>query len=115
MKTYADCIPCLIRQSLESVRLATSDEVVHELVLRDILRATSGMDFHQSPPVMAQQFRRRIRELTGQSDPYRDVKDRFNRFALDDYPNLSDWVERSVSPLETAIRLAIAEIGRAHV
>ena len=86
----------------------TPDETVHELVLRDVLRAASDMDFHQSPPVMAQRFHRRIREITGQSDPYRVVKDRFNRFTLDHYPNLQRWVERSVSPMETAVRLAIA-------
>ena len=108
MNTYFDCIPCLIQQALNCVRLVTPDEAVHELVLRDVLRAATEMDFHQSPPAMAQHFHRRIRELAGQSDPYRDVKDRFNRFALDHYRDLLHWIERSVSPMETAVRLAIA-------
>ena len=66
------------------------------------------MDLRQSPPVMAQRIHRLIRELTGESDPYRVIKDRFNRLALDVYPELKARVERSADPLETAIRLGIA-------
>ena len=44
----------------------------------------------------------------GQSDPYRQIKDRFNRMALELYPTLRDWVEESDNPMETAVRLAIA-------
>ena len=44
MKTYFDCIPCFIRQALDSARLVTEDETVHEQVLRNVLQATSEMD-----------------------------------------------------------------------
>ena len=41
MKTFLDCIPCIVRQTLDSVRLVTSNEAVHERVLREVLRATA--------------------------------------------------------------------------
>ena len=108
MKTFFDCIPCFVRQSLDSVRMITPDEAIHEQLLREVLRALGEMDLRQSPPAMGQHVHRLIRELTGQADPYRRVKDRFNRLALDIYPRLKARVECSTKPLEAAVRLAVA-------
>jgi len=108
MKTFFDCIPCIVRQTLDSVRLVTPDETVHQRVLREVLRTAAEMDLRQTPPEMAQWIHRRIREHTGQSDPYRQIKDRFNRMALKLYPTLQGWVEDSDNPMETAVRLVIA-------
>ena len=108
MKTFFDCIPCIIRQTLDSVRLVTPDETVHQRVLREVLRAAAEADLHQTPPEMAQWIHRRIREHVDQSDPYRQIKDRFNRMALKLYATLQDWVEDSDNPMETAVRLVIA-------
>jgi len=79
MKTFFDCIPCLIRQALASVRLVTPDERVHEQVLREVLQAASRMDLNQPPAAMSQAVHRRIRELCRNGDPYRVSKVRFNR------------------------------------
>jgi len=108
MKTYFECIPCLIRQTFEAARLTTDDKAIHEQVIRKILRAASEMNLRESPPFMAQRIHRLIRQMTGDNDPYRDIKDRFNHFALELYPELKERVERSRTPLDTAIRLAIA-------
>ena len=37
MKTYFDCIPCFVRQTLDSARLATDDEQIYEQVVREVL------------------------------------------------------------------------------
>ncbi|NQT16540.1 MAG: DUF89 family protein, partial [Planctomycetes bacterium] len=108
MKTFFDCVPCIVRQTLDSVRLLTENETFHEQVLRDVLRAAAEMDLHQTPPEMAQWIHRRIREHVGHSDPYRQIKDRFNRMALTLYPTLRDWVDQSDFPMETVVRLVIA-------
>lgn len=108
MKTFYDCIPCFIRQALDAARLATEDEAIHERVLREALRVAADMDLKQSPPSMAQHIHRAIREWTGQGDPYREIKDRFNRMALELYPTLQEWMAESDEPIETAVRLAIA-------
>ena len=88
--------------------MITSDEAIHERLLREVLRVLGEMDLRQSPPAMAQRIHRLIRELTGESDPYLAAKDRFNRLGLNIYPELKARVEHSADPLETAIRLAIA-------
>jgi len=108
MKTFFDCIPCIVRQTLDSVRLVTSDEEVHERVLREILCAVGEMDLDRTPPEMAGWIHRRIREHIGESDPYRQVKARFNRVAQKLYPTLQGWIENSDHPMETTVRLVIA-------
>ncbi len=108
MKTYFECIPCLLRQTLEAARLTTDDASIHEQVLRKVLRAASEMNLQESPPFMAQRIHRIVRQITGNNDPYHDIKDRFNYFALELYPKLKERIERSREPLDTAIRLAIA-------
>jgi uncharacterized protein with ATP-grasp and redox domains len=108
MRTYFDCIPCFVRQVLDSVRMITDDTQVHETILREALRMASEMDLSQSPPAMAQKIHRFIRLTTGISDSYLDVKNRFNTLALQMYPELKQRIETSTDPLETAVRLAIA-------
>ena len=108
MKACFDCTACLIRQTLDCALFHTDDEAAHEQLLRHVLRMLSRMDLRQSPPVMAQPIHRKIREFTGQGDPYRDLKDRFNRLGLELYPALKARVDASDDPLETAVRLTIA-------
>lgn len=108
MKTYFDCVPCFVRQVLDSVRMTTDDTRLHEKVLREALSMASEMDLNQSPPAMAQKIHQFIRKMTGISDPYLDVKNRFNKLALQMYPDLRMRIDTSTDPMETAVRLAIA-------
>ena len=108
MRIFLDCIPCFVRQTLDSVRLITDDEQIHEQVMREALCLACKMDLRQSPPAMAQKIHRLIRKLTGVQDPYLEIKNRFNKMALKMYPELREQVQASTDPFETAIRLATA-------
>jgi len=108
VRTYFDCIPCFLRQTLDALRRVTGDEAVQEKVLRSVLRAAGEMDLGQSPPAMGQVIHRLIREATGNPDPYREVKERLNRFALELYPGLRRRVEEADDPFAAAVRLAAA-------
>ncbi len=105
MKTYLDCIPCMIRQAFDSARLATRDETVHERILREALVAASELDLRQPPPAMAQRVHRRIRELTGNNDLYREAKEYQNRLALDLYEQFCHVVACANNQLESALRV----------
>jgi uncharacterized protein with ATP-grasp and redox domains len=76
--------------------------------MRNALRLAGNMDLRQSPPAMAQKIHRIIRKLTANPDPYRQVKQRFNRLAMEMYPDLKERVETSADPFETAVRFAVA-------
>ncbi len=108
MKIFLDCIPCFVRQSLDSVRLATDDKQIHEQVVREVLRLAADLDMRQSPPAIGQQIHRLIRKLVGHNDPYHGIKRQFNNLALKLYSGLRKQVVSSDDRLETAVRLAIA-------
>ena len=108
MKTSLDCIPCLLRQSLDTARLVSTNPSVHEHIIRDALSWAVEMDLNQSPPAMAQRIHRRLREITGVDDPYRETKDWQNRVAMELIPALRAEVEAASDPLLMAARLAIA-------
>jgi uncharacterized protein with ATP-grasp and redox domains len=108
MKTCLDCIPCFVRQTLDSVRLMTADEEIHEEILRRTLSIAADIDMRQPPPAVAQKIHRVIRQLTGDPDPYRNIKSKYNTLALEMYPQLKAMVENSLNPFETAVRLSAA-------
>lgn len=108
MHTTLDCIPCFTRQTLNAARFITDDPEIHHRILRNVLRMIAGMDMSQSPPAMGQAIHRQLRKMTGVKDPYRVVKARFNKLALDMLPDLRRRVQASSDPLITALRMAIA-------
>ncbi|MBN1902549.1 DUF89 family protein [Candidatus Sumerlaeota bacterium] len=108
MKTSLDCIPCFLRQSLEAARFVTNDSRVHEKIMRDILRISADLDMSASPPLVGQIIHRRLRLLAHKEDPYREVKDRFNRMALDILPEWEAKMKTAEDPFALALRLAIA-------
>jgi damage-control phosphatase, subfamily I len=108
VKTYLECLPCIVRQSLEGAMHATDDETLQEEVLRRSARAISEMDLHEPSPVMIGTMHRIIREVTANADPYREAREICNRNALQLYPRMKEIVEQSSNPFETALRLAAA-------
>lgn len=108
MKTSLDCIPCLLRQSLDAARLVSPYPSVHEQIIRDVLHWTGEMDLNQSPPAIAQRIHRRLRELVGVTDPYREAKNWQNRVAMELIPKFRAEVMDAKDPLLLAARLAIA-------
>ena len=55
MRTFLDCVPCFVKQALDAARLVSTDEAVHERVLRGVLDVASLIPFDRSPPHMARE------------------------------------------------------------
>lgn len=108
MKTYLDCLPCLLSQALKAARMATDDEAVQRQVINAIAGMIPELPLELSPPEIAQRGYRLIREVTGNDDPFRKVKAETNRAALAIYPRLQQLVQQSPDRLFTACKLAIA-------
>jgi damage-control phosphatase, subfamily I len=108
VRTRLDCVPCLVRQAVDAARMASDDPVVHEAVLRRVLRELSVFDLSASAPAMARRIHRTVRELSGEPDPYRAVKERTNELALELMPEVRERVAAAADPLEMAVRMAIA-------
>lgn len=108
MKMSIDCIPCITRQAAEAVEMVGSDIGGRERLLRRLLRDLAESDWNQMPVAIAQRIQRTVRARTGHADPYRALKDRMNRIALELRPALSAAARQTPDPRAAAVRLAIA-------
>jgi len=107
MKTYLECIPCFIKQSLEAARMATDDEGVQAEVLREVMKHLQNISFKNSPPELSREVHQIIKRITKSEDPYRKVKNQSNVIAEKEYPYLKKLIEESDDPLLMAIKLSI--------
>jgi uncharacterized protein with ATP-grasp and redox domains len=108
MKTYLDCLPCLMSQALKAARVATDDEEVHRRVLDAIAGIIPGLPLGLTPPEIAQQGYRVIYQIIGDSDPFRKAKVEANQMVLALYPRLKRLLADSQDSLLIACKLAIA-------
>lgn len=108
MKVYLDCFPCFLRQALEAARMAGNDERVHRKVLNAVMYRLMDLGLDVTPPKVGQAVHRTIREFTCNDDPYREIKARYNKIALDMLPRLKAIVRQAEDPLLIASKIAIA-------
>ncbi|MCF8299400.1 MAG: ARMT1-like domain-containing protein [Saprospiraceae bacterium] len=108
MKTYLDCIPCFILQTLRTARLTTKDEEKIKELLDSVGSLIKDFSLENTPPHMGDKIYKEIRIITGVNDPYKKTKESNIQEALSLYPELKEIVRKSENPLLTAIRLAIA-------
>lgn len=108
MKSCLECVPCFARQTFDAVRFATDDIALREVILREVLAEVAGMSWDQSPPHVSTVIHRIVRERTGNTDPYKQVKERSTRTALDFCARHLDDLLAGRDPFEAAARLAIA-------
>lgn len=107
MKTYLECVPCFIKQSLEATKMVTNDKKIQTKVLKEILKHLSNASFDSSPPELSREVHEIIRNVTQTEDPYKKVKDQSNEMAKKLYPHLKKLVKESKDPLLMSIKLAI--------
>jgi len=108
MDAHLDCIPCLLRQTLEAARLAAADPPGQEHILRAAAGLIAELPRSQPPPRMAAQVQRLIRRLAADDDPYRQLKQQHNRLALQALPRLQAQLAAAADPFELAVRHSIA-------
>ena len=108
MKISFDCIPCTINSFLKLLNQNILPEDKHEEAVKKLLSTLSGENFHQSPASLGRKVHRIIREITGNPDPYRAIKDKSNVMMLEHEGRLREKIFESDDPLSTALRLAIA-------
>ena len=106
MKTYLECYACFLRHGLEAARIAGLDEIQQKQVLNGIMEILKAMDLAATPPQIAQIIHKRIRDLSGNTDPYKEMKEEQNRCLLEMEGDLQRHISDSVNPLLGAIKLA---------
>jgi len=108
MRSSLECQPCLTRQALEVARIVSDDEALHARVLKRVMKVLSKIDYRLPPPQIAYSVYGAVNKATGCADPYLQIKERSDGMALECYPWAKETVSKSASPLDTAMKLAVA-------
>lgn len=108
MKTYLDCLPCMLRQALESARMTDADVEQQRAILNRVMELLMEVSVSSTPAETGYHVHRIVREMTGVRDPYKLVKEEATRNALQLLPCLREIVAQAGDPLAQAVRIAIA-------
>lgn len=118
MKAKPDCIVCMFRQALNTLRLITDDPEVHRMVLSKIARWVADTSLDNTPAGLSQPVYDIIAEATGVRDPYEKEKKKNNEIALKLLPELKSIVDSAEDPLGAALHIAAAgnmiDLGIGH-
>lgn len=108
MEANLDCIPCAMRHALEASRMATEDKSLQEKALKKVAEELSTVPIDGTPLSISHRALRIVGEVTGVSDPYNELKTKYNKKIMDMYPELKRKVTTSDDRLLTAVKLSIA-------
>ncbi|RLD39550.1 MAG: hypothetical protein DRI74_00465 [Bacteroidetes bacterium] len=108
MRTYLDCIPCFMQQTLRAGRLATNDEDKIKQLLDETGDLIKHIPMDKTPAEVGEVIYAKVREITGIYDPYKEIKVTSIAEAKLMLPTLKGILEKSENRLLTAIRMAIA-------
>jgi len=107
MKAQLECIPCIMKQALNTARRATNDLVEIRTILAKTAEYVATLNLDTTPADASNYAYRVTSEVTGVSDPYEDDKKRYNELCLEKTPALRKAIDSADDPIRTAVRLAI--------
>ncbi len=103
-----DCIPCFYRQALEAARITGANEIIQKKIIDELSQLIPNFSLDANPPEMGRTIYTLVREMTGVKDPFKEIKENSNKFALKLYPKFKQEIKNSEDKLLTAIKLSIA-------
>ena len=108
MKLGLDCLPCILRMALRSARLVTKDVELQKKIMIEVIKSFESISWDLMPIELAFIVNRVITEMTGNPDPFKELRKRSNDAVLKIYPELKRMIEDSSDKLETAVKLSAA-------
>jgi len=106
MKTYLDCIPCFLKQTIEAARITGADEKLQKKIMGEVCRIIPDFPLDASPPQMAVKIHKIVREFTSNKDPYKKIKQDSQKLALNMYSRLKEQLSQAQDSLSLAVKIA---------
>ena len=103
-----DCVVCSINGTLNLFKKGLLDSKYQEEILRRILEYYSKVDYNQLTISVGKQVKKIIQEVSGISDPFKPLKDKYNKKAIEYCKKYETSIKNDANPLNKSMRLAIA-------
>jgi uncharacterized protein with ATP-grasp and redox domains len=108
MKSDLECLVCMMKQALNTVRIVTSDRDKQREVMERVAVLAQKTDLALSPAVISQQVYDIIFKVTGERDPFHIMKRKTNAAAMAMLPELRTILAEAEDKLVAALHLAAA-------
>lgn len=106
MKAAPECIPCMLRQVLNTARRVTDDPWLHRKVLNEIMQQLVRTDFDRSPAELVSEIERIAHRPLGTTDPFAADKRAHATAARAIEARLREAIARAPDPLHAALQAA---------
>lgn len=106
MKMQEKCLPCVVNQAIKVADMVGMKEKGN--LLRRVFSYLSKVDYNAitSPELIGEIFSI-IKEETGNQDPYKETRQKYNKMFLERLPAYEKEIEQSKNPFEEAVKYAI--------
>lgn len=107
MQIQPECVPCLLKRCLYETNL------VDESLGPEVMKRAMGIlnEWYKDPAVSAEVatvVHRAVYDILGTDDPYKEMKDRSNKVALELYPRAEEFMDGSDDRFKAAVICSIA-------
>ncbi len=104
-----DCIPCILKMTISSLRRLSLDEKAVKALYADILQipALRGQIWDITSPGIIENVWQKIIATVNNRDPFYELKSSQNEQILELYPFLEKMVNEAPDPLKMAVKLSI--------
>jgi uncharacterized protein with ATP-grasp and redox domains len=106
MNMQLDCLPCFLRQALEASRMASDDRMVQQKILMESLKIIEEFESYRYAPEVGRAIHSIVKRITGNGDPYRQLKANNLKLAEEYYPTLKHYCFHQDKANEVLIKIA---------
>ncbi len=106
MQVFLDCLPCVLRQALESARQATDDEAIQQQIMTEVIGELTHYATFANAPDIARTVQGIVKTHTGNPDPYQAIKQRDLAAAKAQYPIVYEQFLQKDDALYWALKAA---------
>jgi uncharacterized protein with ATP-grasp and redox domains len=108
VKPTPDCIPCILRQVLNTARKIADDPWLHRKVLNEVMQHLQRADFDRSPAELVTEAERIAGRALGSTNPFAEDKLAHLATARALEAKLRESIARAQDPLYAAVKVAVA-------
>ncbi|NMB99155.1 MAG: DUF89 family protein [Thermoanaerobaculaceae bacterium] len=107
MKTEMACIPCIMKQAYNTARRATENEKDIRKILNKTAEYLKKLKFDTTPADASNYVYQITGKITGNDDPFKNEKKKYNEICKNMLPNLQKIIDQSEEKIYTSAKIAI--------
>lgn len=106
MEIFLDCLPCVLRQVLEALRMATDKPEIQAKIMEESIEILADYKSYRCSPDIVKDMHQVVKRLTGVSDPYKAIKERDINASKKVEPFLKHYLQQKQNGLYWALKIA---------